>query len=152
MKEPQAALEYMDAWRASVIQQEKITPIIDVLCDTKGPAAGVGAHLANDILYLVSIHPDTPATVVCLNEQMYSTLKSSFPSFMAQWISLEFKKRCGGTANSVNPFAFNYTSNTNFLATHVKVFRQDLVRVPRDLYNIYQGLGHFDEAHTVGEC
>ncbi|KAJ6597339.1 hypothetical protein B0H10DRAFT_752917 [Mycena sp. CBHHK59/15] len=125
---------WMDAWRSSMLVQKKTTAMIDVLCQPLGPAAGVGAHLANDLLYLLAMHPDTPAYTFCCDEQSYNALRNFFPVFMAYWVSPEFKRRCGGTPNSVKPFGFNYTSNTNFIAD-VRVFRREDVRVPRDPYN-----------------
>ncbi|KAJ7612330.1 hypothetical protein DFH06DRAFT_1371405, partial [Mycena polygramma] len=150
MKEPAAALEYLDLWRAGILDSEDSTPIFQWLLCTDGPAAGVGAHLANDILFLQAIHPDTPAVVLCRDE-MYSSLRAFFPVFMAQWISDDFKRRCGGTANSVNPLEFNYTSNTNFIASKVHCFRRKVARVPQDLYNKYQSQGYFDENHIIGD-
>jgi hypothetical protein len=87
--------------------------------ETTGPATGVGAHLANDILFLLAIHPDTPANVLCRDTIMYQSMRDFFPPFMAQWISDDFKKRCGGSANSSNPLDFSYTSDTNFIASRV---------------------------------
>ncbi|KAJ6523372.1 hypothetical protein B0H19DRAFT_972900, partial [Mycena capillaripes] len=54
------------------------------------------------------------------------------------------------TANSPNPLDFNYTSNTNFLNSHVRCFRRERVRVERELFNTYQARGYFDEDHTIG--
>ncbi|KAJ6477183.1 hypothetical protein C8R47DRAFT_985057, partial [Mycena vitilis] len=150
IKEPAAALEHFDSWRAGVLDSKDPTPIFQWLLSTDGPAAGVGAHLANDILFLQAIHPDTPAVVLCRDEEMCSSLRAFFPVFMAQWISDDFKKRCGGTANSANPFEFNYTSNTNFIASKVHCFRREVARVPRDLYNKYQSQGYcHDPPHAT---
>ncbi|KAF7372546.1 hypothetical protein MVEN_00117000 [Mycena venus] len=151
MKETVVALEYMDRWRTSVINSDNNTPIFDCLLETTGPAAGVGAHLANDILFFLAIHPDTPANVLCRDAIMYQSMRDFFPPFMAQWISDDFKKRCGGSANSSNPLDFSYTSDTNFIASRVHVFRKAEARVGADLYDRYQSLGLLDENHTIGD-
>ncbi|KAJ6576920.1 hypothetical protein DFH09DRAFT_914172 [Mycena vulgaris] len=143
-----------DQWRASILQRNSTESlhkaIINVLCEADEPAAGVRAHLANSILCHFAIHPDTPTNTLCLNEQLYSCFRDFFPLFMALWVSAEFKKCCGGRPSSVNPFAFNYTSDMNFRATWVQVFQKEKVRVPQDLYNWYQSLGHFDESNHCG--
>ena len=152
MVETAAALEYMDQWRDEVLCKRALTPIITALLDTCGPAAGVGAHLANDILYLLAIYPMMPAFYLCSEDTLYHAFRDFMPDFMSQWISEAFKKRCGVTPNSINPFEFNYTSNTNFIARHVLVYRREEVRIPRDLFNKYQSLGLFDDNHIIGEA
>ncbi|KAJ6589519.1 hypothetical protein B0H19DRAFT_1058531 [Mycena capillaripes] len=84
MKEPDAVLEYLDSWRMSVLESDETTPIMDCLLKANGPAAGVGAHLVIDILFLLAIHLDTPADVLCQDEEMYSSLRDFLPCFMAQ--------------------------------------------------------------------
>ncbi|KAJ7266477.1 hypothetical protein B0H12DRAFT_1046161 [Mycena haematopus] len=150
MLEPEAALDNLDAWRASTVASMDTMPIFDCLLKTDGPAAGVGAHLANDILFLLVIHPDTPANILCEDAEMYASLREFLLRFMAQWISDGFKRRCGGTANSVNSFDFNYESHTNFLASYVHCFRREWARVDRELYNKYQARGYLDEDHVIG--
>jgi hypothetical protein len=152
MKEPDAALAYLDSWHTAVLEAGNKTSIYDFLLRADGPAAGVGAHPANDILYLVGFYVDTPANEICENDEMYHLLRKFLPDFMAQWTSDDFKKCCGGTANSFNPLDFNYTSNTNFITSYVHVFQREEVRVPRDLYNYYQSRGLLDREHTIGAC
>ncbi|KAJ7199941.1 hypothetical protein GGX14DRAFT_372584, partial [Mycena pura] len=171
MKEPEEALLFMDRWRSLVLHDDTPTPIIDCFLDADGPAAGVGAHLANDILFLLALHPDTPAVCICADEALYREVEKKlstpypnfesrsplghmrdfFPLYMAQWISDEFKKRCGGTANSHNSLDFNYTSDTNFISSRVRVFRRLEARVDRELFDRYQSLGLLDANHTIGE-
>ncbi|KAJ7448875.1 hypothetical protein B0H11DRAFT_2079818 [Mycena galericulata] len=161
VKEPEEALIHMDNWRNLVLAKASSTnrtaegkvpgTMLNALCHPLGPAAGVGAHLANNILYLLRIHVDTPPSVICRNEAYYQAFRAFMPRFMLRWVSPEFKKRCGGRVNSTNPFDFNYKSNTNFLGSFDDVFHREEVKVPRDLYNAYQADGLFDETHIIGE-
>ncbi|KAJ7135079.1 hypothetical protein C8R46DRAFT_1325836 [Mycena filopes] len=70
--EPNEALQGLDAWRTAVLDASILTPIIDVLLDVAGPAAGVGPHLANDLLYCLALHPGTPSLVICSDDETYS--------------------------------------------------------------------------------
>ncbi|KAJ7675728.1 hypothetical protein DFH06DRAFT_1170354 [Mycena polygramma] len=146
------ALEFLDRWRDHVLcaGQTGKKCILDVLIDANGPGGGIGKHLANDFLYEVAIHPDTPSFYLCSRDQLFTRLRAHFPIFMARWTSPEFLRACGGRTNSLNPFAFNTTSHRNFLAGYVSVYRRTLVRMPRELYNFYLEEGLFDTDHVVG--
>lgn len=152
MAEREDALEYLDSWRKTVLSKGKKSKacIVDVLTSAHGPGGGIGKHLANDLLYEVAIHPDMPSFVLCSDDKLYGRLRTHLPVFMARWVSPEFLKACGGRTNSRNPFAFNMTSNRNFLSTCVRTYRRDIVRVPRDLFNTYGSEGAFDPNHTIG--
>jgi hypothetical protein len=133
-----------------VLQQQKWTCIADVLTMADGPGGGIGKHLAADFLFEVAIHPDTPSFCLCNDAVLYGRLRTHLPIFMQTWVSKAFLTRCGGRTNSRNPFAFNTTSNDNFLASYVKVYRRDRVRVPAELYNTYLEAGAFDAEHILG--
>ncbi|KAJ7178255.1 hypothetical protein C8R46DRAFT_1029740 [Mycena filopes] len=146
------ALEYLDEWRSKVLQagKKKKIAIVDVLNDAHGPGGGIGKHLASDLLYEVAIHPDTPSFVLCSNDVLYMRFRTYVPHFMARWTSPEFLKACGGRPNSLNPFAFNRTSDRNFIWSYVSVYRRTSVRVPRAIYNLYLQNGLFDPDHIIG--
>ncbi|KAJ7176819.1 hypothetical protein C8R46DRAFT_44716 [Mycena filopes] len=149
--EREEALEGLDAWRTGVLDAHLLTPIIDVLLDVAGPAAGVGQHLANDLLYCLALHPDTPSFDICSNDETYGELRTFLPQFMSTFASPTFLSRCAGLPNSDNPFIFNEVSNTHFLQGYVLVYRTLEVRMEVDLYNRYQRRGLFDPEHTIGE-
>ncbi|KAK7001753.1 hypothetical protein R3P38DRAFT_3044301 [Favolaschia claudopus] len=148
--EPDAALEELDEWRQEVLEKATHTPIIDVLLDANGPGGGVGQHLANDLLFCCALHPDTPANVLCADDDLYGSLRDTFPSFMAKFSSKTYFARCGSTPNTRNPFSFNLTSDTNFLRGYVQVYRKEEARVPAALYDLYQSRGLLDPQHTMG--
>ncbi|KAJ7149916.1 hypothetical protein C8R46DRAFT_1306347 [Mycena filopes] len=146
------ALEYLDEWRRKVLQagKKKKIAIVDVLNNAHGPGGGIGKHLASDLLYEVAIHPDTPSFVLCSDNVLYMRFRTNVPHFMARWTSPEFLKACGGRPNSLNPFAFNRTSDRNFIWSYVSVYRRTSVRVPRAIYNLYLQNGLFDPDHIIG--
>ncbi|KAK6977367.1 hypothetical protein R3P38DRAFT_3124693 [Favolaschia claudopus] len=146
------ALACLDHWRDNVLKsgKRKTKCIVDVLTEAKGPGGGIGKHLANDFLYEVAIHPDTPSFVLCTDDASFSRLRSHLPIFMARWESPQYLKACAGRTNSLNPFAFNTTSDRNFFSSYVPVYRRTSVRVRRDLYNLYLANGLFDPDHIIG--
>ncbi|KAJ6522825.1 hypothetical protein DFH09DRAFT_1096993 [Mycena vulgaris] len=148
--EKDAALQHLDSWRTDVLRNGTATPIIDVLLDLKGPAAGVGQHLANDLLYSIALHPDTPSLTLCSNDQLYQEFRDYIPIFMAIWTSKEYLHRCAGRPNSHNPFMFREVSHRNFMASYVLVYRWLEVWMPARLYDLYQFRGLFGPTHTVG--
>ncbi|KAK7050766.1 hypothetical protein R3P38DRAFT_2687100 [Favolaschia claudopus] len=148
--EPGEALADLDQWRQEVLKEGTDTPIIDVLLKPDGPGGGVGQHLANDLLFCCALHPDTPADILCEDDDLYGSLRENFPTFMAKFSSKTYVARCGGTPNTGNPFSFNLTSDTNFLRGFVQVYRKEEVRVPATLYDLYQSRGLLDAQHIIG--
>lgn len=144
------ALANLDNWRQTVLKKKTKTCIVDVLADNKGPGGGIGKHLACDFLYQVAIHPDTPCFFLCSNNELYDRVRAHLPVFMMTWVSEKFLKACGGRTNSLNPFAFNTTSNRNFLSGFVDMYRRTMARVPREIYNLHLSMGHFDPHHVIG--
>ncbi|KAJ7453319.1 hypothetical protein B0H11DRAFT_2288366 [Mycena galericulata] len=144
------ALANLDNWRQKVLAKQKKQCIVDALADNKGPGGGIGKHLACDFLHEVAIHSDTPCFVICHDDELYYRVRTHLPVFMSTWVSPKFLKACAGRANSLNPFAFNTTSNRNFLESYVSTYRRTRVRVPQALYNLHQSLGHFDKDHVLG--
>ncbi|KAF7359925.1 hypothetical protein MVEN_00718500 [Mycena venus] len=139
--ETDAALCALDTWCMDVIRRRVTKPILDVLLEVDGPGAGMGQHLANDLLFGIALHPDTPSLTICLSDELYSELRTHIPAFMATFASPLYLQRCAGDPNSDNPFVFHEVSNTNFLRTYVLVYRKLEVRVPAILYNLYQSRG-----------
>ncbi|KAK6972318.1 hypothetical protein R3P38DRAFT_3335904 [Favolaschia claudopus] len=152
VRELPEALASLDEWQKKVLNagKRKKKCIVDLLTDADGPGGGIGKHLANDFLYEVAIHPDTPSFALCSNEALFSRLRAHLPIFMARWTSSKFLTACAGSTNSLNPFAFNTTSHRNFISSYVPVYRRTSVRVPRDLYNFYLKEGLFDPDHIIG--
>ncbi|KAK6971440.1 hypothetical protein R3P38DRAFT_3142740 [Favolaschia claudopus] len=132
------ALAVLDGWRQKVLRKGTETPIIDVLLQAGGPGGGIGQHLANDLLFGAAIHPDTPADVLCEDDELYDSFREYVPNFMSKF------------ASKTNPFSFNLTSDTNFLRGYVQVYRKEEVRVPAALYDLYQSRGLLDPNHTIG--
>ncbi|KAK7015047.1 hypothetical protein R3P38DRAFT_2999205 [Favolaschia claudopus] len=144
------ALRVLDNWRASVLEEEDDTAILDALLDVEGPGGGLGQHLANDLLYGLAMHPDTPSFEVCASREMFHELRTYLPKFMATWRSEEYYTRCAGLPNSNNPFVFHEVSNQNFLKSYVQVYRRTKVCIPAALYDRYQSRGLFDPTHVIG--
>ncbi|KAF8150352.1 hypothetical protein K438DRAFT_2085333, partial [Mycena galopus ATCC 62051] len=87
---------------------------------------------------------------ICEGDQLFSRLRDSLVTFMSQWVSSGYLKRCAGRPNSNNPCLFNDMSNTIFLQEFVRVYRKAEVRIEAKLYDLYQSLGLFDATHTIG--
>ncbi|KAK7021676.1 hypothetical protein R3P38DRAFT_3541417 [Favolaschia claudopus] len=84
------ALRVLDNWRASVLEEEYDTAILDALLDVEGPGGGLGQHLANDLLNGLAMHPDTPSFEVCASHEAFHELRDYLPKFMATWRSEEY--------------------------------------------------------------
>ncbi|KAJ7733907.1 hypothetical protein B0H16DRAFT_1271035, partial [Mycena metata] len=106
--------------------------------------------VANDLLYGVPLHPDTPSSVICSDDQAYGELREHIPTFMSKFASKKYLERCAGTPNSHNPFYFNNASNESFIRGYVLVYRTQEVRMKIELYNRYLSRGLFDPDHIIG--
>ncbi|KAJ6539815.1 hypothetical protein DFH09DRAFT_929930 [Mycena vulgaris] len=148
--ERDAALVVLDSWQARVLREKDPTAIIDVLLDAGGPGVGIGQHLANDLLFGIALHPDTPSLAICLSDNLYNELRHHNPIFMATFTSPVYLQRCAGRPNSNNPFIFHEVSNTNFLRGFVRVYRKLEVQIEATLYDVYQSRGLFDPTHKIG--
>ncbi|KAJ7867235.1 hypothetical protein B0H14DRAFT_3441927 [Mycena olivaceomarginata] len=128
--ETDAALAGLDSWRAKVLKFQLRTPIIEELLDVTGPAAGVGQHLANDLLFGLALHPETPSLTICSSDELYQELRAR--------------------ANSTNPFVFHDVSDHNFMQGYVLTYRRCQVRMAAKVYNSYGSKGLFDPNHIIG--
>ncbi|KAK7032696.1 hypothetical protein R3P38DRAFT_2520548 [Favolaschia claudopus] len=148
--ETDLALAGLDEWRQRIIKDHDVTPILDVLLQVDGPGAGIGQHLANDLLFEMALHPDTPSLSVCSDDSLYAELRAHIPRFMETWKSETYLERCASTPNTNNPLSFNTGANDHFLATYVRVYRKTRVRAPAALYDLYQSRGLLDPDHVIG--
>ncbi|KAK7014592.1 hypothetical protein R3P38DRAFT_2787432 [Favolaschia claudopus] len=91
--------------------------------------SSLDSHLAEDLLFSAAIRPDTPADVLCEDDELYDSFREYVPNFMSKFASSSktYFSRCGGTPNTGNPFSFNLTSDTNFLRGYVQVYRKEEV-------------------------
>ena len=143
----------LERWRTETLSLGGYTPIVDVIANNNNLAfSGFGRHLANDFLYFSSIFPDAPAVWVCQDDLTYERFKQRLLDYTSIWRSQKFIRRCGMLPNSSNPFAFNTTSNHNYITGYIWVFRKRYVQMKGTLNNEYLKLGLFDEQHTIGEC
>ncbi|KAK7064869.1 hypothetical protein R3P38DRAFT_2491209 [Favolaschia claudopus] len=149
--ETDAALAYLDSWRCKVLRENTVAPILDVLLEPDGPGAGIGQHLANNLLFEAALHPDMPSVCLCRDDALYSELRALIPRFMAKFVDPVYFQGCDSIPNTKNPFSFNSLADNNFCATYVRVYRKNKVRVSADLYNLYQSHGLLDPSHVVGE-
>lgn len=113
--------------------------------------SGFGEHTTHDYLYLSAIFPGAPALFVCTNEAIWTRFSSGIATYMARYRTDTYRALCCGAANSLNCWDFNYTASTNYYSTEVLVFRRDIARVPRDLFNTYSKEGLLDESHVIGK-
>ena len=126
-------------------------PIVDVIADNSNCVfGGFGRHLANDFLHYAAIFPGAPCSWICSDDARFYHFTSRIVSFTQIWRSTDFLKRCGMSTNSSNPFAFNTTSDRNYTAGFIWVFRKTFVKIPQDLYNQYLQEGLLDPTHTIG--
>ncbi|KAG5349291.1 hypothetical protein C0989_004806 [Termitomyces sp. Mn162] len=152
--EPQAWSANLDLWRSAMLAHKPgyLTSMVETMASNRSLSfGGFGRHLANDFLFLQAIHPGTPAHIVCSDDGLYQRFKNAIPPYMQVWISEDFFNTCGIIPNSLNPFAFNTTSNNNYTSAHIRVFRRKLARVPAGLYDLYSSLGLLDPDHVIGE-
>ncbi|KAJ6555762.1 hypothetical protein B0H19DRAFT_1070937 [Mycena capillaripes] len=63
--ETDAVFAGLDSWCAKVLKYQLRTPIIEELLDVTGPAAGVGQHLANNLLFGLALHTEIPSLTIC---------------------------------------------------------------------------------------
>lgn len=103
-------------------------PIItDMARNTHGAFSGLGRHCINDLLYQAGIFPGTPSYVICLDLSLYCRLKDLIYSYIARFSSQKFLKKIVSVQNTNNPFAFNETSNQNYISSYIDVFRRTKV-------------------------
>ncbi|KAJ7923688.1 hypothetical protein B0H13DRAFT_1864674 [Mycena leptocephala] len=122
--ETDAALAGLDSWRAKVLKYQLRTPIIEELLDITGPAAGVGQHLANDLLFGLALHPATPSLTICSSDELHPNLS--------------------------NTFIFHDVSDRNFMQSYVLMYRRCQVRMAAKDYNNYRSKGLLDPNHIIG--
>jgi hypothetical protein len=145
-----AALAGLDSWCAKVLKFQLQTPIIEELLDVTGPAAGIGQHLANNLLFGLALHPETPSLTICSSDELYQELRAYLPVFMGTWASSKYLTRCASRANSTNPFVFHDVSDRNFMQGYVLTYRRCQVRMAAKVYNNYGSKGLFDPNHIIG--
>jgi hypothetical protein len=151
-------MDKLDQWRADVLGQSrsrklKFTGIVNDMCHNAGSAfAGIGRHMANDFLHLLGIFPGTPAWVICSDDGKFLIFKAALISFMARWSSSEFLLKTAGNAISSNdnPFAFNETSNRNYMSSYLEVYKRVKAKVSGHVYNCLVRTGQLDPNHTIG--
>ncbi|KAH6890806.1 hypothetical protein BKA70DRAFT_1441709 [Coprinopsis sp. MPI-PUGE-AT-0042] len=152
--ERREALEALHAWRQRMLDEDAgfNQPIVKALTlNTSMAFGGIGRHLANDPLFRAAIHPGLSSFYVCEHKETWLWLKATITSYMDTWLSSAFIRDCGSDVNSLNPFAFNFTSNTNYLKTYTLVYYKKEVWVDKDLCNRYLKLGYLDESHVIDE-
>jgi len=126
--------------------------ICKVLCDNNRVFNGFGRHLANDFLHSIGIFPGTPAIVICEDDVLFDRFFTAIQTYMDQWKSPKYLARTANDVNSLNPLAYNTTSNTNYISLYVHVYRKSLcAKVDSSLYNLLATNGFLDEEHTIGE-
>ncbi|KAJ7247455.1 hypothetical protein C8J57DRAFT_962824, partial [Mycena rebaudengoi] len=111
---------------------------------------GVGQHLANDLLFGLALHPETPNLTICSSDELYQELRAYLPVFMGTWASSKYLTRCASRPNSTNPFVFHDVSDINFMQSYVLMYRRCQVRMAAKDYNNYGSKGLFDPNHIIG--
>ncbi|KAH7911440.1 hypothetical protein BJ138DRAFT_1113204 [Hygrophoropsis aurantiaca] len=150
--ETDEATRALDLWRSKILSSDGSSPLLEIMCakDTY-VFAGFGRHLAHDFLHSQGLFPNTPASFVCLDNDIFDKFKSGVVEFMTTWRSPSFLRRCANHVNSSNPFAYNTTSFKNYYSSYLLVFRRSQVRVPVKLYNDLVRNGLLDPYHTIGQ-
>ncbi|EDR01612.1 uncharacterized protein LACBIDRAFT_310678 [Laccaria bicolor S238N-H82] len=152
--EKDVALNALEKWRHDMCTGAPghSKPIVDVIAENGNHVFGrFGRHLANDFLYYAANFPGAPCSWVCSDDACFSHFTSRIVSYTQIWQSADFLKRCGMSTNSSNPFAFNTTSDRNYTAGFIWVFRKAFVKIPQDLYNQYLREGLFNPTHKIGD-
>lgn len=148
--ETEECLNQVDCWKSDVLGGKGYkTAIVDVLSDNKMAFNGLGRHLANDLLHELAIFPGTPALVICENETEYQAFRAGIYPFLAQFVTGKFLKKTSTEVNSSNYLDFNISSNRYYLASSLKVFRREKVRIPAEKYNKLKLAGLLDDNHTI---
>ncbi|KAJ6555783.1 hypothetical protein B0H19DRAFT_1070953 [Mycena capillaripes] len=80
--ETDAVFAGLDSWCAKVLKYQLRTPIIEELLDVTGPAAGVGQHLANNLLFGLALHTEIPSLTICSSYELHQELRAYLPVFM----------------------------------------------------------------------
>lgn len=126
-------------------------PIVTVLCDAGLPCFfAFGRHTANDFLHSIGFFPGAPAAYICTSDTRFENFLTGIQAYMRQWASCDFLNHVSSICNSVNPFAYNYTS-FHFYQAFLLVFHRAYVTIPRDLYNNLMKQGLFNPEHHIGE-
>ncbi|KDR81019.1 hypothetical protein GALMADRAFT_91738 [Galerina marginata CBS 339.88] len=152
--ERDSALASLERWRSDMLMGETghSKAIVDVIAENGNRTfAGFGRHLANDFLHYAAFFPGAPCSWICSNDERFNRFRSSILNYTQIWRSPDFLRRCGMLTNSINPFAFNTSSDRNYTTGFIWVFRKSIVEMPQDLYNLYLQEGLFDPLHTIGQ-
>lgn len=134
------------------LPREPIRPIIKELCTNNlGAFSGFGRHLANDFLHLVSIFPGMPSRFICETNEAFEPFATGVEGYLKSFTEPKFLKKVSSIPNSDNLFAFNDTSNTNYMQSYIHVFRRKAALVTRKAYIKYCEEGLLDPDHTIGK-
>jgi formamidopyrimidine-DNA glycosylase len=113
--------------------------------------AGLGRHLINDFLYFAGIHPYTPSSKICDNNESFEAFTQQLIDYFHTFTSKKFLQLVATASNIDNPLGFNENSNRNYMGGWVHVYRRSITSVPATLYNSYASQGLFDSDHIIGE-
>lgn len=126
-------------------------PIIREICSNSlGAFSGFGRHTANDFLYTQAIFLGMPSYLLCEDDEVFNNFVSAIEAYIKSYATNEYYKRVVSVANSVNPFAFNESSNAYYMKRYILVFRRTKAKVGHNLYIRYCRLGYLDPNHTMG--
>lgn len=151
--ETDLALARLNAWRSDILSSRSKAfkmCLLEEMCANQKVFNGFGRHTAHDCLHLLRIFPGEPPFLVCEDDVVFARFKAGVISYMAQWVSPSYRERVASLQNHVNPLAFYYRSDANFINQYMHVFRKWRVRVPSAEYNAFVSEGLLDEEHTIG--
>jgi hypothetical protein len=145
------AVSTFDPPSPPVFALQPCRPIIREICSNSlGAFSGFGRHTANDFLYTQAVFPGMPSYLLCEDDEVFNNFVSAIEAYIKSYATDEYYKRVVSVANSVNPFAFNESSNAYYMKRYILIFRRTKAKVGRNLYIRYCRLGYLDPNHTMG--
>ncbi|KLO19785.1 hypothetical protein SCHPADRAFT_864352 [Schizopora paradoxa] len=147
------AVSALDKWRSDVLHasaSKQSRRVVDTISNDNLYFNGFGAHMANDALHSIGMHPLAPLWYICEDDDLFAEFKAGLCSYYDLLLQKSFIQRVAANTNSSNPLAYNKCSATVFIQSFVKVYRKQPAYIPFDHWWSMHSRGFFDRNHTIG--
>jgi hypothetical protein len=127
------AVEGLDCWHLSWINDEDMKPIFLSVKNDQKVFNGYGAQETSDMLFQALIHPCMPTSAVCRDPGVWDRFKTAVFDYQDIRLSLvNSKPVILPYISGRQPFRFNRDGHNKFLR-HVSTYRRQFEKVDREM-------------------